>query len=167
MKGMNICGVIGLIILLCVVSSSATAGNGENAIIVVNETGEPDNLSRTTGGTPSEPPPGLSEPQPGMIVTADNSFFEKEMMDGSEHSSSLQDLNQHSSRDQTLIISALNGKTAEEFPVPEDPSGRPLYAPDSILIRYRPEVAENLYQMKVTSDRLTTQYRTSVRHDFS
>jgi parallel beta-helix repeat protein len=55
----------------------------------------------------------------------------------------------------------------DEMPIQEDTKGRPLYAPDSIIIRYVPETASDMAMMADTANSLSTAYHTTLSHDFS
>lgn len=51
--------------------------------------------------------------------------------------------------------------------LPKDAEGRPLYAPDSIIVQFQPGVAEVASLMEVTAERVHARQRTFLRHDFS
>ncbi|MDN7023825.1 PKD domain-containing protein [Methanoculleus sp. FWC-SCC1] len=51
--------------------------------------------------------------------------------------------------------------------LPTDAAGRPLYAPDSIIVQFQPGVAEDISLMATADDWIHTRHRTSLRHDFS
>jgi len=51
--------------------------------------------------------------------------------------------------------------------LPTDAEGRPLYAPDSIIVQFQPATAGDVSLMEVTAEGVHARHRTFLRHDFS
>ncbi|UUX92605.1 S8 family serine peptidase [Methanoplanus endosymbiosus] len=55
----------------------------------------------------------------------------------------------------------------DQMSIPEDTTGHPLYAPDSIIVRYSPEVVSDMSILADTANSLSYAHHTTLSHDFS